>query len=302
MGRRRKGLPIHGWLVIDKPLDMSSAQVVGKVRYLTKAAKVGHGGTLDPLATGVLPIALGEATKTVPYIMDGRKTYRFVVTWGEERSTDDAEGDVTRRSDHYPTDDEIKAALPGFIGRILQTPPAYSAIKVAGQRAYDLARRGEDVSLSPREVDIFDLKLVPDTTLAEGQSCFEVDCGKGTYVRAIARDLGRALGSCGYVSELRRTRVGPFAERESISLDKLGDLVHSAPLKEQLLPVVTVLDDISALAVTVKEAARIQQGQILAVPDHKQGLVRVMCEDQLIALAEMTDGRLKLLRVFNITD
>ena len=297
MGRKRKGRKIDGWLVIDKPLGMTSTQAVGKVRWLTKAAKIGHGGTLDPLATGILPIALGEATKTIPFIMEARKTYRFTVTWGEQRSTDDAEGDIVATSDQRPTEEQIRAVLPKFTGIILQRPPAFSAIKVDGKRAYDLARSGEAPELKEREITIFDLRL---EAAQEGSATFEVECGKGTYIRSLARDMAHELGTVGYVSMLRRVKVGCFTESESISLENQDDLVHSAPLEDRILPVETVLDDILALAVTEEEAKRLQQGQKLTVPNCTTGLVRVTCNGKFLALAEISEGVLKPVRVFNL--
>ncbi|WP_417316604.1 tRNA pseudouridine(55) synthase TruB [Emcibacter sp.] len=296
MARKRKGRKIDGWLVIDKPLGLTSTQVVGKVRWLTKAAKIGHGGTLDPLASGILPIAMGEATKTIPFIMDARKAYRFTITWGEQRNTDDAEGEVTAVSEVRPTEEEILKILPQFTGRILQRPPAFSAIKVDGKRAYDLARAGEEVELKERKVDIFGLELIE---AQKGEATFETECGKGTYIRSLARDMAHALGTCGYVSMLRRTKVGCFGESESISLDNLEKLVHSAPLEDRILAVETVLDDILALAVTAEEAKRLQQGQKLPVPNRPEGLVRITCDGRFIALAEISEGILKPVRVFN---
>ncbi len=295
--QKRKGVKIDGWVVIDKPLGLTSTQVVGRVRRLTGAAKLGHGGTLDPLASGVLPIALGEATKTIPFIMEARKTYHFTVRWGQDRNTDDAEGEVVATSAHRPSPEDIEAALPAFHGVIMQRPPAFSAIKVAGQRAYDLARRGEEVTLPAREVEIFALRLLEAAT---EEARFEVECGKGTYVRALARDLAHSLGTCGYVSHLRRTKVGPFGLDRSISLDKLEKLVHSAPHRDWSLAVETVLDDILALAVTAGDARRLSQGQSIRVPDRRQGLVRIMHEDKLVALAELKQGLLKPVRVFNL--
>ncbi|WP_321395505.1 tRNA pseudouridine(55) synthase TruB [Emcibacter sp.] len=297
MARKRKGSKIDGWLVIDKPLGMTSTQVVGKVRWLTKAAKIGHGGTLDPLATGILPIAMGEATKTIPFIMEARKTYRFTVTWGEERSTDDAEGDVTLTSGCRPSEAEIRNILPQFTGTILQCPPAFSAIKIDGKRAYDLARAGEAPEMKAREITIFSIRPLE---LQKDCATFEVECGKGTYIRSLARDMARALGTCGYVSMLRRMKVGCFGESESISLDNLEKLVHSAPLEDRILAVETVLDDILALAVTEEEAKRLQQGQKLPVPNRAEGLVRVTCEGRFIALAEISEGIVKPVRVFNL--
>lgn len=298
MSRRRKGEKRDGWIVIDKPLGMTSTQVIGRVRRLTNAQKIGHGGTLDPLATGILPIACGEATKTIPFIMDARKTYEFTVTWGEERSTGDAEGDVTETSTHRPAKEDILAALPGFTGVIRQRPPAFSAIKIDGKRAYDLARAGEVVVMKEREVEVFSLTLTDSG--AQGAQ-LRMECGKGTYVRSIARDLARILGTVGYVSALRRTNVGSFGKYAQISLEKLESLVHSAPPEDWLLKVVTVLDDILALAVTVDEAERLKQGQKLPIPGRaEEGLFKVMCDDNLIALAKVEEGILKPVRVFNL--
>ena len=209
LARRRKGNPVNGWIILDKPQGMTSTQAVSKVRRLLEAQKAGHAGTLDPLATGILPIALGEATKTVPHIVDAAKVYRFAVTWGQERNTDDAEGEVVATAETRPDRQEIEALLPRFTGRIRQKPPAFSAIKLEGERAYDLARAGEDVDIPEREVEIYHLRLLADEPgSSPDRSWFEVECGKGTYVRALARDMGRALGCYGYISALRRTRVG----------------------------------------------------------------------------------------------
>lgn len=210
MARRgkKKGRPVSGWLVLDKPIGMGSTEAVSKVKWLFQAEKAGHAGTLDPLASGMLPIALGEATKTVPYVMDGAKTYRFTVAWGEERSTDDLEGPVTKSSDTRPAESDILALLPKYTGVIMQTPPQFSAIKIAGARAYDLAREGETVDIPPREIEIGRFELLETTP--EGQTVFEIECGKGTYVRSLARDMGRDLGCFGHIAGLRRTEVDPF--------------------------------------------------------------------------------------------
>jgi tRNA pseudouridine55 synthase len=221
---KRPKQKVDGWVVLDKPLGMGSTQAVGRVRWLFTAAKAGHGGTLDPLATGVLPIALGEATKTVPFVMDGRKEYRFTLRFGQARSTDDGEGAVTATSDDRPSDEAIRAALPRFTGCFEQMPPAFSALKIGGQRAYDLARAGQAVDLKPRAVTIDRLELLsrPDADHAD----FVVTCGKGTYIRSLGRDLARALGTVGHLSALRRTAVGPFREELAISLPS-GTLVRA---------------------------------------------------------------------------
>src|SRR5690348_15159642 len=219
MARRKKGTAVHGWVIVDKPAGMTSTQVVATVKRIFDAQKAGHAGTLDPMATGVLAVALGEATKTVPFVMDARKTYRFSARWGEARDTDDAEGAVIATSDKRPTRAEIERAIPGLVGSILQTPPAYSAVKVEGERAYDLAREGQAVVLAPRQVEIADVRLLgqPDADTAE----FEMNCGKGAYVRAWVRDLAVLLGTVGHVSALRRTAVGPFMAADAIGLEKL---------------------------------------------------------------------------------
>ena len=302
MARKRKGDKIDGWLVIDKPYGMGSTKVVGKCRYLTKAQKVGHAGTLDPLATGVLPIAFGEATKTIPYIMDAEKTYQFTVTWGEARSTDDAEGDVSDQSDKRPSREEILKILPEFTGRIKQIPPAYSAIKIDGKRAYDLARAGQEFEIKEREVEIYALNLL-DSTLEN--ATFEVQCSKGTYVRSLGRDIALKLGTFGYISMLRRTKVGSFDLGSTISLVKLEELVHSAPLEEWILNVVTVLDDILALAVTKEQANFLKNGGFICrenlPPSIRIGKIyRAMEGDKLIALCELDEEYLKPTRVFNL--
>ena len=307
MARRKKGEAISGWVCLDKPYDFGSTQAVGKVRWLFKAQKAGHAGTLDPLATGVLPIALGEATKTVPFMMDADKAYRFTLEWGRSTTTLDREGATTATSDVRPTREQVEAALPAFIGEIQQVPPQYSAVKVDGERAYDLARAGEDFELKARTVTIHSARVsdAPDADHIE----LEIECGKGTYVRSIVRDLAEALGACAHVSALRRTRVGPFGEDRAITLENLENLSHKAALPEVLLPVETALDDIPALAVTAEDAFRLAQGRpIVLVPRQVETLkarltggsrlVSAMDGDRLVALAEMRAGRLNPVRVF----
>jgi tRNA pseudouridine55 synthase len=263
MAKRKKGDPINGWVVIDKPLKMTSTQVVGRVRRYFNAQKVGHAGTLDPLATGVLPIALGEATKTIPFAQDSQKSYRFEIRWGEATETDDAEGAVTATSNVRPVTQAIHRALSKFQGKIEQVPPAYSAIKIAGERAYDLARRGEAPVLKSRTIEVERFEV--EEIVGPDRARFRVDCAKGTYVRALARDLAQELGTFGHVTLLRRTKVGVFDEAQAISLELLEDLSHSARAFERLLPVQTVLDDIPALAVTDEEAACLRQGQSISL-------------------------------------
>ena len=293
MARKKRGRPVHGWLVVDKPPGMTSTQVLGKVRWLFGAEKAGHGGTLDPIATGVLPIAFGEATKTVAYAMDGTKCYRFQARWGEERSTDDREGAVTATSERRPSEAEILAVLPQYTGEIEQMPPQFSAIKVDGERAYDLARAGETVDLESRRVRVDRLSLIamPDADHAD----FEVVCGKGTYMRSLARDIGRALGCLGHVETLRRLSVGRFTLDNAISLDELAALEHGPALDTHLLPIETALDDIPALALTAVEADRLRQGQPVLLFRRQdlgrlEALADALGEDGLIVLAT-TAGR-----------
>ena len=267
MGRRRRqtGDKVDGWVVLDKPVGVTSTRAVAEVKRILNARKAGHAGTLDPLASGCLPIALGEATKTVSFAMDSTKTYAFTVRWGVETATDDGEGDPVATSDKRPDAGAIRAILPEFTGTIAQRPPAFSAIKVAGERAYDLARGGEPPDLPEREIEIGRLELIacPDADHAE----FFAECGKGAYVRALARDMGRRLGTRGHVCALRRLSVGPFGEAQMISLEKLAELRHNAPasggqpLSGALWPVETALDGIPALAMTGQDAARLRRGQ-----------------------------------------
>ena len=306
--KKSKKRDVHGWVILDKPIGMTSTHAVAVVKRLFSAKRAGHAGTLDPLASGGLPIAIGEATKTVPFVMDGRKRYRFTVTWGEERDTDDTEGRAVRTSDLRPTPEAITALLPQFTGLIEQIPPQYSAIKVQGERAYDLARDGETVELKPRPVEIHQLTLVeqPDSS----HSVFEAECGKGTYVRALARDLGRDFGSFGHISALRRTLVGPFGENDMIPLEQLEALCDRAAsgegsLADALLPVETALDDIPALAVTRADAARLHRGQAVLLRGRDapncSGTVYVTVAGRLLALAEIGNGELIPKRVFNLT-
>jgi tRNA pseudouridine55 synthase len=305
MSRRKKGNAVHGWLVLDKPPNMTSTQAVGAVRRAFNAQKAGHSGTLDPLATGILPIALGEATKTVSFAVAGEKAYRFTVLWGAETDTDDAEGTIVQTSDKRPGRDDIEALLPRFRGQIMQVPPAYSAIKVDGARAYDLSREGETVVLEARPVVIEDLVHVemPDAAT----SVFEARCGKGTYVRSLARDIGRAIGCYGHVIALRRTRVGPFDETIAVSLDALSRAADSGnpdELAQLLQPVDAALAEIPELAVSQTDAASLARGQaglfrgrdapILSGPAYATS------KGRLIALGELEKGALHPTRVFNL--
>ncbi|MGB0087636.1 MAG: tRNA pseudouridine(55) synthase TruB [Rhodomicrobiaceae bacterium] len=303
---RRRGTPVHGWLVLDKPRSITSTHALNKVKRLFDAAKAGHAGTLDPLATGILPIAFGEATKTIQHVVEGTKQYQFLVRWGIETNTDDAEGEPVTQSEDRPTRAAIEAALPAFRGQIMQVPPRFSAIKIEGERAYDLARDGEAFELQARPVEVARLEIAdipsPDSCL------FTAECGKGTYVRAIARDLGRVLGCLGHVAELRRTRVGPYEAGEAISLERLEELSNSDAGREALFgvlrPVETALDGIPALAVSGPDAAQLKRGKPIIIrgrdaPIH-HGLIYATSRGTLIALGEVQQGELKPSRVFNI--
>ena len=316
MARKRKGRAVSGWIVLDKPYDLGSTQAVSRVRRLYEAQKAGHAGTLDPLATGILPIALGEATKTVPFLMDADKAYVFMIEWGATTTTLDREGEVTARSDVRPSREAVEAVLPTFVGEIQQVPPAYSAIKVDGERAYDLAREGVDVELKARTVVIHSaaVSAAPDADHVE----LTIECGKGTYVRSIVRDIADMLGACAHVSALRRTRVGPFGEAGAIPLENLEELVHKGAGSEALLPVETALDDIPALAVTTEDAFRLKQGRSIVLLPRQVETLRPLLTPRTIggqdasrivlatnggqatALCEMRAGQLSPTRVFHL--
>jgi tRNA pseudouridine55 synthase len=305
--RRRQKRNVNGWLVLDKPVGMTSTHAVSVVKRLFAAKRAGHAGTLDPLASGCLPIALGEATKTVPFVMDGRKTYHFTVRWGEERDTDDAEGRIVAVHPARPTPDEVRALLPRFTGTIAQVPPRFSALKIEGERAYDLAREGKAVELAPRPVDIHRLELVamPDAE----HTVLAAECGKGTYVRALARDLGRELGCLGHVAALRRTSVGAFTEDRAISLDALqaaclATPVEDGPAATALLPVEAGLAALPALVVSRADAGRLARGQAVLLRGRDaplmEGWVAVSTQGALVALAEVEKGELRPRRIFNL--
>ena len=303
MARRRKGSPVHGWLIFDKPQGINSTGAVAQVKRLYDAEKAGHAGTLDPLATGVLPIAFGEATKTVPFVVEGSKAYRFTVRFGIETDTDDAEGKEVAKSDARPSRSEIEATLSRFTGEITQVPPRFSALKVDGARAYDLARDEEEFELEPRSVSIARLTLIahPD----KDHCVLEAECGKGTYVRALARDLGRALGTLGHVAALRRTRAGPFGEENAVSLATLERLT---PDREALLaaiePVEIALRDLPALAISAADAARLRRGQPVLLRGRDApilaGTVYATTRGTLVAVGEVSEGELKPRRIFNL--
>lgn len=319
-GKKPKGRPISGWVIFDKPVGMGSTEAVAKIKWLYFAQKAGHAGTLDPLASGMLPIALGDATKTVPFVMDGRKTYRFAVSWGAETTTDDTEGPVTHSSDLRPTRAEVEAQLPAFVGEISQVPPAFSAIKIDGERAYDLARAGETVEIAARTVTVHKLEIV---SMDEGVTVFEADCGKGTYVRSIARDLGRALGCFGHVTELRRIRVGAFDEDDLITLDDLMDaaeegleeldqeaidagarprVVRFEALDEFVLDAATALSDLYEVALSDDQAGRVLSGNPVLLRGRD---APAFCEEayatghgRLVALGSIDQGAFHPKRVF----
>jgi tRNA pseudouridine55 synthase len=299
---RPKKRDVHGWIVLDKPVGMTSTHAVAVVKRTLNAKKAGHAGTLDPLASGILPIALGEATKTVPFVMDGRKSYVFTVAWGVETDTDDAEGKPVTATNTYPERDTVEALLPRFTGTVEQVPPRFSAIKIKGERAYDLARDGEAPELAARTVQIDRLEIVAHHA---DRSILEADCGKGTYVRALARDLGRALGCLGHVAALRRTRVGPFAEEDAV---KVGDLETArdgdgAALAAVLRPVETALSELPSVAISRDSAARLMRGQPVILRGREapaEGKLYATCGGVLVAVGDVERGELVPHRVFNL--
>ena len=326
MGRRgkKKGRPVSGWVVLDKPVGMGSTDAVAKVKWLFQADKAGHAGTLDPLASGMLPIALGEATKTVPYVQDGAKVYRFTVAWGEERSTDDLEGPVTERSEQRPDEAAIRALLPKYTGVIMQTPPQFSAIKIAGERAYDLAREGTAVEIPPREVEIGRFDLVEMT--ADGNSVFEIECGKGTYVRSLARDLGRDLGCFGHIADLRRTEVDPFTAEDFVTIEELekarfGDKADTGPASAEagagepevpvqdfsaidalLVDTVAALDCLPQVALSDDAAQRIRLGNPVVIRGRDAPVEAeeacATARGRLVAIGAIEAGMFRPKRVF----
>ncbi|MCZ8179778.1 MAG: tRNA pseudouridine(55) synthase TruB [Rhizobium sp.] len=304
--RKPKGRPISGWLILDKPVDFGSTEAVGKIKWLFNAQKAGHAGTLDPLASGMLPIALGDATKTVPYVMDGRKIYEFTVTWGEERSTDDLEGEVTQSSDKRPDEADIKALLPNYTGTISQIPPQFSAIKISGERAYDLARDGETVDIPSREVEVHRLTLL---NCEADKAHFEVECGKGTYVRSLARDFGRDLGCYGHISSLRRTFVAPFAEEMMVPLSELVALEaiedrdeRLAALDAFLVDTAEALSALPQLRITDDQAHRLRMGNPIILRGRDAPVAEpeavALAGGKLIAIGEIAGGEFHPRRVF----
>ncbi|HEV7304964.1 tRNA pseudouridine(55) synthase TruB [Ensifer sp.] len=304
--RKPKGRPISGWLILDKPLDFGSTEAVSKIKWLFKAQKAGHAGTLDPLASGMLPIALGDATKTVPYVMDGRKIYEFTVAWGEERSTDDLEGEVTHSSSERPTEEAIRALLPNYTGVISQVPPQFSAIKIDGERAYDLAREGEIVEIPAREVEVHRLTLLG---CAPNLAHFEIECGKGTYVRSLARDMGRDLNCYGHIASLRRTFVAPFGEEDMVpladlvALEKLeSDEDRLAALDAYLVDTGEALSNLPHVAVNDDQAHRLKMGNPIILRGRDAPLsapeAYATARGKLVAIGEIGEGEFRPKRVF----
>ncbi|MBL8544426.1 MAG: tRNA pseudouridine(55) synthase TruB [Hyphomonadaceae bacterium] len=318
MSRRKKGEDVSGWVVLDKPEDMTSTHAVSAVRRIFNAQKAGHAGTLDPLASGILPIALGEATKTVPWLMEAEKTYLFTIKWGVSTDSQDREGRTVATSDVRPSADAIRAALPGFLGEIEQIPPQFSAVKVDGERAYDIARAGETVELQPRLVIVYEAELV--STEGEDLATFRVRSGKGFYIRALVRDLAAKLGAEGHVWRLRRVAVGPFTEAESVTLDALEDLRHKGAASERLKPVETALADIPALAINGEDAFKLKQGRPIVLLPHVMEALKpkfrsrtiagqdcsraavALFQGKAVALGDVRAGRFSPTRVFHIAD
>ncbi len=301
--KHKKGEDINGWLIVDKPRDMGSTQVVNLTRRLFNAKKNGHAGTLDPFATGILPIAFGEATKLLPYVTDGRKEYEFVIQWGKATNTDDSEGEIISESEKIPSRQEILDVIPAFIGQVKQIPPAYSAIKINGQRAYQLARKGEDVVIPERVIEIYDLELLEE--LPNHQARFRVECSKGTYVRTLGHDLAVKLGTCGYLQELQRTKCGQFGLESKILLENIKNIVHSDALKEILLPLETSLRDIAEIAVSEADADKLRKGQGVSPRAYKvQNLIgqeaAAFYDESLVAIVRIEEKRISPLRVFNL--
>ncbi|MBP5215525.1 MAG: tRNA pseudouridine(55) synthase TruB [Alphaproteobacteria bacterium] len=297
--RGKKADDVDGWLVIDKPQGMTSTQVVGKTRWLLHANKNGHTGTLDPFATGVLPIAFGEATKLVPFVMNGDKEYEFVLKWGEKTTTDDIEGEITERCAKIPSKDEILAAIPHFVGKITQIPPQYSAIKINGREAYKAARKGEFVEIPARQIEIFELELLAEYA---DSAKFRVKCSKGTYVRTLGKDLAEYLGTVGHLSELRRTKCANFGLDDKILLDSLEKLEYVEERRKSLLPIETSLRDIAEIAVSAEDARKLSMGQGLSPKDYdvlpSENLLAAVCDGCLIALVRADERKISPIRVF----
>ncbi len=301
MARQKKGKPIHGWVIIDKPQDIGSTPIVGKVKRKLNAQKAGHGGTLDPFASGLLPIALGEATKTVPMVMDGLKEYIFEISFGESRDTDDLTGQIMEQTENRPHLEQLKNVIRSMIGDIEQMPPQYSALKVEGQRAYDLARKGIEVELKTRKVHLYELELTEENLPHSVR--LRAVTSKGFYIRSLGRDIAKACQSLGYVSFLRRTKCGNFSIKDAISLEKFEELGYDAALS-QLLPLQTALDDILAVAVSEEDAQKLQNGNPIAAHNYafmaEDKVILLTYENTPLAMVFPENGQLKILRKFNI--
>lgn len=292
---------VNGWLIVDKPRGMGSTEVVGKTRWLMHANKNGHTGTLDPFASGVLPIAFGEATKLVPFVTDGRKEYEFVLKWGEQTVTDDTDGEIVARCDKIPSHAEIMAALPHFIGNITQIPPAYSAIKIKGQPAYKLARKGENVVIPPRKIEIYQLELLAEYA---DSAKFRVECSKGTYVRTLGKDLAQFLGTLGHLVELRRTKCGIFDLKHTILLENLEKMEYVENRRKLLFPIETSLRDIAEIAVSEEDAKKLSMGQSVSPKNYDvkpSECVAAYSHGCLIALVRIDERKISPIRVFNLT-
>ena len=301
--KHKKGNDVNGWLIVDKPRDMGSTQVVSLTRRLFNAKKNGHTGTLDPFATGILPIAFGEATKLISFVTDGKKEYEFTVQWGEATDTLDTEGVVVATSEKIPTKEEILNVLPSFLGKINQTPPIYSAIKINGQRAYDLARKGVEVEIPTREIEIYNLELVE--ILENNQAKLKVECSKGTYVRTLGQDIALKLGTVGHLKELRRTKCGNFDLSHKILLEDLKNIVYDEGLEKDLLPLTTCLRDIAVIAVGEADATKLRHGQSLSpkvfdVSHLIDQTAIAMLGDELVAIVRVDERKISSIRVFNL--
>lgn len=299
--KHSKGEKINGWLIIDKPVGMGSTSVVNQTRHLLNAQKNGHTGTLDPFASGVLPIAFGEATKLIPFVTDGPKEYEFTLKFGSTTDTLDHTGQITASGGTIPSREQILAILPSFIGQITQIPPAYSAIKINGQRAYDLARKGEEVTISERQITIHNLQLLE--ILPDSQACFLVSCSKGTYVRTLGADIAAKLGTYGHLTALRRTKCANFSLADTILLDNLKNLDYSSR-QQLLLPLLTSLCDITVIAISKEDADRLQKGQKLSAKsysiEHQTGEMIASCNGSPIAIVRVEEKSISPIRVFNL--
>jgi len=305
MNKTYKKNQLHGWIVIDKPLGLTSTDIVRIIKKKLNVKKVGHGGTLDPMATGILPIAIGEATKTVAYLMNSKKTYTFTVKWGEETDTDDSTGNIINQKTLYPNITNVRKILPKFIGEIDQLPPNYSAKKINGERAYKIARDGKIPKLQENKVKIDSIKILEK--ISEKEMSFEVTCGKGTYVRSLARDFGRCLDTYGHITKLKRTAYGPFFNKIIVSIDRLNEINHDIDNLHLLVqPIETVLDDILAVNVSKQEANKLKTGLFIPLSleykGHENKGAYAICENKLIALCKINENDLKPIRVLNIED